>query len=81
MSLSYAIPARENAGDCPAIQFSFYDALHKNTGFTYMIPGQDYSPCVTFNNSTAVYYNGVMMEVPVREYDLRKGNILAYSDN
>jgi hypothetical protein len=81
MSLSYAIPARKNARDCPAIQFSFYNALYKDAGFTYIILRQGYSPCVNFNNSTAVYYNRVTMEVPVLEYDLRKGNILAYSDN
>jgi hypothetical protein len=46
-----------------------------------MILRQGYSLCVNFDNSTAVYYNRVTMEVPVLEYDLRKGNILAYSDN
>jgi hypothetical protein len=46
-----------------------------------MILRQGYSLCVNFDNSTAVYYNRVTIEVPVLEYNLRKGNILAYSDN
>jgi hypothetical protein len=59
MSLPYVTLDTKNAADCLAIQFSFYDILYKDAGFTYMILGQDYTLCVTFDNLTAVYYNKV----------------------
>ncbi|KAH8800841.1 hypothetical protein F5884DRAFT_809011 [Xylogone sp. PMI_703] len=66
MSLSYAVPTVGSGGllNCPYFQFDFYHPNNQIAGFTYIIPGQNYTPCISFS-SEVVAYTGTTMLVPV----------------
>jgi hypothetical protein len=66
LSLSYPLPV-DRTLNCPDIQFSFYDASNHTAGFTYISPGQNYTPCVSFDGTAVVSYRGVTMLGPIRE--------------
>jgi len=62
MSLLYVSP--DQLTNCPYMQFSFYDANNQSAGFTYITPGQTFTPCVQFGGAV-VSYSGVTMLVDV----------------
>jgi hypothetical protein len=62
MSLSYVTPLL-NSTNCPYIQFEFFDASNQTAGVTYITPGQNYTPCVTFDGTQVVAYSGGTMLV------------------
>jgi hypothetical protein len=75
-SLSYVFPPIEFI-DCPPIQFGFYDVEGKDVGFTFIIPGQNFSPCVSFGTKVASYSGISLWNITLPENLLLMGNIEA----
>ena len=65
-SLSYFSGLNKNATDCPYIQFDFFNSNNQSVGWTFIAPGQNYTPCVQFS-SAAVSYSAVTMFAGVPE--------------
>jgi hypothetical protein len=75
-SFSYVFPWIEFI-DCPPIQFSFYDIEGKDAGFTFIIPGQNFHPCVSFGPEVASYNGITLWNITIPEDLLLMGNIEA----
>lgn len=65
-SLIYAIPSANETASCPYIQYTFYDAENLTVGSTYITPGQDVYPCISFASAVTAY-SGITMLAPVPE--------------
>jgi len=56
------------------MQFTFYDAQGSIDGFTFITPGQNYTPCVMFDSGVASY-SGFDLSITVSEKFLDIGNV------